>query len=52
MSFDESIALLDKKLKAFGARQRKEQLAQGWAEDEEGRMIPPGWVRTEEPREG
>ncbi|WP_166041022.1 hypothetical protein [Sphingosinicella sp. YJ22] len=49
MSFEDSIALLDKKLKAFGARHRREQLAQGWAEDEAGRMIPPGWVRSEPP---
>lgn len=50
-TFEESIALLDKKLKAFGVRHRREQLAQGWAEDEKGRMIPPGWVRSEPPGE-
>lgn len=45
-TFDESIALLDKKLQAFGRRQEAKKLAEGWTKDEEGRMIPPGWVRA------
>lgn len=44
-TFDESIELLEKKLQAFGRRSKAEQLKEGWSEDEEGRMIPPGWVR-------
>lgn len=45
-TFEESIEHLDKKLKAFGRRREGERLAQGWSKDEEGRMIPPGWVRA------
>lgn len=45
-TFEESIQLLDKKLKAFGAREEKRMLAEGWSRDEEGRLIPPGWVRA------
>ncbi len=48
-SFDESMELLEKKLKAFGAREEKRQLAEGWSKDDEGRMIPPGWVRQGDP---
>lgn len=45
-TFDESIALLDKKLKIFGRRHEAAQLAEGWSKDEDGRMIPPGWIRV------
>lgn len=34
------------KLSAMARHREKEQLAQGWSRDEEGRMIPPGWVRA------
>ena len=44
-TFEESIELLGKKLKAFGRREEARKLAEGWTKDEEGRMIPPGWVR-------
>jgi len=47
-TFDESIALLDKKLKALGGRMEKQKLAEGWSKDENGYLIPPGWVRAEE----
>ena len=37
------------KLSAFDRYQRAQKLAQGWSEDEEGRLIPPGWVRKNPP---
>lgn len=46
-TFEESMALLEKKLDAFGKRQEAEKLAGGWSKDEGGRLIPPGWVRAE-----
>lgn len=46
VSFDEAIEQLDKKLVAFGRREEARKLAEGWTKDEEGRMIPPGWVRA------
>lgn len=50
MTFEEAIGALDKKLKAFGARHERERLAQGWVKDENGYMIPPGWVRAAPPQ--
>jgi hypothetical protein len=37
-------AALEKSLRAFSGRVHAEKLAQGWTEDSEGRLIPPGWV--------
>jgi hypothetical protein len=45
-TFEESTEPLDKKVKAVGARHEKEQLAKGWVKDENGYLIPPGWVRA------
>jgi hypothetical protein len=45
-SLDETRASILKKLSAIAARHQKEQIAQGWSRDEEGRMIPPGWIWT------
>lgn len=45
-TFEDAIALIDKKVQAYGKRREAEKLAAGWSKDEEGRMIPPGWVRV------
>ena len=34
------------KIEAIRAMQQQEQQAEGWSQDEQGRMIPPGWVRA------
>jgi len=44
-SFDETMAMLEPKLAAFGARQDQKKIEEGWTRTDEGHMIPPGWVR-------
>ena len=44
-TFDESIQLLEKRLKAFGERREMEKRKAGWSKDTDGNLIPPGWVR-------
>ena len=43
MSCKESIL---RKLEALDRHEHPRMLAEGWTGDEEGRMIPPGWVRA------
>ena len=45
-SFEESMEMLDKKLKAFGARDEEEKLASGWTRMRGRGLIPPGWTWT------
>ncbi|HYJ52485.1 MAG TPA: hypothetical protein VEW04_04875 [Allosphingosinicella sp.] len=33
-------------MKGLRETQEAKQLAEDWTRDEEGRMIPPGWVRA------
>jgi len=40
-----------RKLSAIRRHTEAKQLAEGWSKDEEGRMIPPGWVRAEADRD-
>lgn len=42
-TFEESIALLDKKLKALGSEEDRKKLAEGWTMTDEGHWIPPGY---------
>lgn len=37
------------RIAALRRHREREQLANGWSKDEEGRMIPPGWVREKPP---
>ncbi len=36
-----------RKLEAIARHDRRKKLDEGWSQDEEGRMIPPGWVRRD-----
>jgi hypothetical protein len=49
---EELIAQLRKGFAALDRRRRKERLAQGWTELEEGGWIPPGWVPAAAPAGG
>ncbi len=40
---------LERQINAIRRHRQAEQLAQGWSQDEEGRMIPPGWVHAQPP---
>jgi molybdenum-dependent DNA-binding transcriptional regulator ModE len=46
-SFEESIGLLDRKLRALGGRQERERLEQGWSRSPDGHWIPPGYGPSE-----
>ncbi|MFN3388880.1 MAG: hypothetical protein ACK40O_08090 [Allosphingosinicella sp.] len=46
-SLDEVRGSILTKLSALARVREREQLASGWSRDEEGRMIPPGWVRAD-----
>ena len=41
-----------KKVEAIHRHDRAQKLEAGWSEDEEGRLIPPGWVRKDPPSSG
>jgi hypothetical protein len=49
---EEVRASILKKLTAIHRHDRAQKLAAGWSEDEEGRLIPPGWVRKDPPPPG
>lgn len=44
-ALDEVKGSILRKLDALSRHDETNKLAQGWTKDEEGRMIPPGWVR-------
>lgn len=46
-SFDEAVQSVLGKVEAIDRHDRREKLAEGWCEDENGYLIPPGWVRAE-----
>ena len=46
---EEIKASILKKAAAIERHDRAKKLEAGWSEDEEGRLIPPGWVRKEPP---
>jgi len=45
-TFKEAVDSVLSKVKAISRHDSKRMLAEGWSEDDEGRMIPPGWVRA------
>jgi hypothetical protein len=49
---EETVKALAFRLKAFDARNREKKLAQGWTLTEEGHLIPPGWVKADDPGSG
>ena len=54
-SLDEVRDSILRKVRAIERHRRPQLLAEGWSEDEEGRLIPPGWVRSgdcSDPRAG
>lgn len=46
VTLDETVDVLHKRIEAFTRRDNAEKLAAGWSRDENGCMIPPGWVRA------
>ena len=46
-SLDEVQGSILRKLGAIHRHQRAQKLAEGWTEDEQGHLIPPGWVRKD-----
>ena len=48
MEVEESTERILSRLKKIAERTRREKLAAGWSEVEEGVFVPPGWVRAEE----
>ena len=44
-SLDEVKGSILRKLSALERHHRAQKLAEGWTEDENGYLIPPGWVR-------
>ena len=48
-SLDEVKDSILRKLGAIHRHDRAQKLEAGWSEDEEGRLIPPGWVRVASP---
>ena len=38
-----------RKLDAISGHDQAQKLAAGWREDENGSLIPPGWVRNDPP---
>lgn len=49
---EEVRASILKKVTAIHRHDRAQKLAAGWSEDEEGHLIPPGWVRKDPPPPG
>ncbi len=45
--FEEVVDSIMGKIEAIERHENQQRLAEGWSQDEEGRMIPPGWVRKE-----
>jgi hypothetical protein len=45
-TFDESMVLLEKQLKTFGAGDDVAKLESGWTRMRDGRLVPPGWTWT------
>jgi len=45
-TFDDAMAMLEPKLAAFGEREDRKKIEEGWTRTDEGHMIPPGWVRA------
>jgi len=52
MPLDDVVKELGKRIKAFGAREDAAKLKEGWSQDANGWLIPPGWVRAEGGGEG
>ena len=48
-SIEEVKGSILRKVEAIRRHDRARKLAEGWSEDEEGRLIPPGWVRIAPP---
>jgi molybdenum-dependent DNA-binding transcriptional regulator ModE len=44
-TFKEAVDSVLRKVAAIERHENVRKLAEGWSQDEEGRMIPPGWVR-------
>lgn len=44
---EEAIQSILGKIEAIERHREPQRLAQGWIQDEEGRWIPPGWVRKD-----
>jgi hypothetical protein len=45
-TLDEVTGSILRKISAIKRHRRPQLLAEGWSEDENGRLIPPGWVRA------
>jgi hypothetical protein len=45
-TIEEARASIRRKIEAIERHENRRRLAEGWSQDEEGRMIPPGWVRA------
>jgi hypothetical protein len=52
VSDEELNAAILKQFDALDRHHRKQRLAEGWARTEDGRWIPPGWVRAAPPETG
>ncbi len=50
-TFDEAVQSILTKVEAIESHDNRRKLEEGWSQDEEGRMIPPGWIRAEGRRE-
>lgn len=44
-TFEEAVQSVLGKVEAIERHHRRKKLAEGWSEDENGYLIPPGWVR-------